>query len=378
MPERQDPSGNSEGGSLEGLLKFGRVAWAIIGIGLLVVAALYATQQIMVLAVPVALALFPAALLEPMTRWLTAHRVPAAVAALMTIVAALAVLAGIVAALVPLVQSELPQLIETGEQGLDELRNFLDDDPLGVGMPGLDELTARAQEAVSEFGDVTGQAFTAVTTLFEAIAATLLLFVVLFFYLKDGSRIADALGSFVPARLRPDASAIAGRLWETVGGFFRGQLIVAAADAVFIGLGLWVLDVPLALPLAVLIFFGALFPIVGAFVTGTLAVLVALADAGVVTALLVLALIVAVQQLEGNVLQPVVLGRVVDLHPLVVIAAVTGGALVLGILGAFLAVPIVASFARVVEYLREPQTPLATRDDEAADHPSKAAADQPR
>ncbi|MEX0657943.1 MAG: AI-2E family transporter, partial [Egibacteraceae bacterium] len=129
-------------------------------------------------------------------------------------------------------------------------------------------------------------------------------------------------------------------MWTTLGRYFRGQLLVAAVDAVLIGLGLLLLGIPLAVPLAVLIFFGGLFPIVGAVTSGVVAVLVALADAGLATALIVLGLIVAVQQLESNVLEPVVLGKTLALHPLMVLLAITAGAVTLGVLGAFLAVPV--------------------------------------
>jgi hypothetical protein len=130
--------------------------------------------------------------------------------------------------------------------------------------------------------------------------------------------------------------------WLTLGAFFRGQLLIALVDAVAIGIGLALLRVPLALPLAVVVFFGGLFPIVGAVTAGALAVLVALAHGGLGLGLVVLALIVGVQQLEGNVLEPFILGHVVKLHPLIVVLAVTAGAITFGVLGAFLAVPVVA------------------------------------
>jgi predicted PurR-regulated permease PerM len=145
---------------------------------------------------------------------------------------------------------------------------------------------------------------------------------------------------------------IADRIWWTVGAYFRGQLIIAFVDAVVIGLGLVALRVPLALPLALLTFVGGLFPIVGAFVSGLIAVLVALAERGAGVALLVLALILTIQQLEGHILQPMIMSRVTHLHPLLVLVALTVGGTTLGILGAFLAVPVAASVARVIEYLR--------------------------
>lgn len=338
-----------------GLVALGRNAWALLGIALLIGGAVYLVGQVMLLVVPLVLALFPAALLEPVSRWLKEHRVPPALASLLTIVGSLALLGGIIAALVPLVIAEMPQLIETGEQGLQDLQGFIERDPFGLGIGGTEQLLSQAQDLIGQAGDYTGQALQAAATVVGAATGAVFLLVALFFYLKDDRQIASGVGDLLPPRIRPDASEIATRVWDTLGKFFRGQLLVAFVDAVLIGLGLLILQIPLALPLAVLIFFGALFPIIGAFLTGTLAVLVALADGGLVLALIVLGLILGVQQLEGNVLQPIVLGRVISLHPLLVIVAVTGGALTLGVLGAFLAVPVVASLARVVEYLRERQ-----------------------
>ncbi len=145
---------------------------------------------------------------------------------------------------------------------------------------------------------------------------------------------------------------MSGLLWWTLGAYFRAQMLVALVDAVAIGIGLVVLGVPLALPLAVLVFLGGFFPIVGAFVSGFVAVLVALADQGIGTALLVLGLVVLVQQAEGNLLEPLILSPVLRLHPFAVILAVTAGAVTSGVLGAFLAVPMAAIPARVVDYLR--------------------------
>jgi predicted PurR-regulated permease PerM len=131
-------------------------------------------------------------------------------------------------------------------------------------------------------------------------------------------------------------------------------------DAVFIGLGIWLLGVPLVIPLAVLVFLGGLFPIVGAFLSGLLAVLVALADGGLGTGLATLAVVIVVQQLEGNVLEPIILSRVIQLHPLMILVSIGTGAILLGVLGAFLAVPIAASIARVVEHAREQQPQACT------------------
>jgi putative heme transporter len=334
------------------LWRVGRAAWALVGIALaLVVLGLVAGELTLVL-VPVVLALFPATLLVPVAGWLRRRGLPAALAGLVSIVAGIALIGAVIGSMVPLVASELPDLAESASEGVAQIEELLEDGPLGMETDGVEGLLSTAREQLGEVGDYAGQATGAAFAAFEAVAGLLLLFVVLFFYLKDGRRLSEGVISAFPRRSRDRVRRLAASSWETLGRYFRGQLLVAFVDAVFIGIGLLVLGVPLALPLAVLIFFGGLFPIVGAVATGALAVLVALADGGLTTALIVLGLVLAVQQLESNVLEPVILGRVIDLHPLVIILAITAGSLALGILGAFLAVPVAAIVAGVIADLR--------------------------
>lgn len=330
------------------LLRAGRWAWALLGVlGVVVVAGLVMGRLTLVV-VPLVIALFPAALLEPAARFLRGLRLPPALASLLTILGSLLVVAGVVTGLVPLVADEAPALAESLREGVDDLLRQL---PFDVG--GLEQVLDRARAELAERGGgIGGGAVQAATAVFEVLAGLLFGFVALFFYLKDGARIASGVRDLLPAALQPHATEMGRRVWTTLGAYFRGQLLIALVDAVLIGLGLVVLGIPLALPLAVLILFGGLFPIVGAVATGALAVFVALAHAGVGTALITLGIVVGVQQLEGNVLEPLVLGRVVALHPLLVVTVITAGAVTLGVLGAFLAVPVAASIARVVDYLR--------------------------
>lgn len=334
------------------LLRAGRYAWAAVGvIALLVVLGLLAGQLVLVV-VPLIIALFPAALLEPVARGLKRVGVPAALASLLTIVGSLLLLAGLVTVLVPVVAAELPDLAESFGEGVEDLQGMVEGLPFAPDIGGADQLLQRGREQLGEAGQIMGRAMEAATAVFEVVAGVLFGLVTLFFYLKDGGRIAAGIRDLFPARTREHVTEMGTRAWETLGSYFRGQLLIALVDAVFIGLGLFIIGVPLAVPLAVLVFFGGLFPIVGAVVSGALAVIVALADAGLTPALLVLALILAVQQLEGNILGPLVLGKAVALHPLVVLVAITAGAVTFGILGAFLAVPVAASAARVIDYLR--------------------------
>ncbi|MFP4311339.1 MAG: AI-2E family transporter [Nitriliruptoraceae bacterium] len=338
----------SDGSLHERLTRAGRAAWALLGLaGVLVLLGIIAGRLSLVV-VPLILALFPATLLDPVARWLKARSVPDSLAALLAMLLALLLVAGLIGAMVMMVAADLPELVESANSGFEQVEDFLREDPLGWGLQGPGELLASAREQLGAVTDYLEQAVSAGTAAARTVAGALLLTVILFFYLKDGRRLLDGILTLVVEPARARWRAAAEQAWDTLGHYFRGQLLVALVDAVFIGIGLVVLGIPLAVPLAVLIFFGALFPLIGAIITGSLAVLVALADTGLVSALLVLGLIIAVQQLEGNILQPYILSRAVRLHPLVVLLAVTAGGLLLGILGAFLAVPATAVVVRLL------------------------------
>lgn len=329
------------------------MAWATLGLLALFAVAVWLLGQVRLVAAPLIIALFPAALLAPVSEWLKRRNLPDALASLLTVVGGLGLLYGLGRLVVPLVAAEVPAIAESVSEALGQLQGWLRGTPLGGQLDALDEpLQALGEQVGDGEGDVAEATLSALTAVAETVTRLLLGIVALFFYLKDGKRIAHALVGLFPQRLRSDIDAVAHRIWFTLGAYFRGQLVVALVDAIGIGIGLLVLGVPLAFPLAVLVLVGGLFPIVGAFVTGTVAVLVALADQGLVTALLVLAVVIAVQQLESNVLEPVVLSRAIHLHPLLVLVVITTGAVLLGVLGAFLAVPLAASIARTVEYLR--------------------------
>ncbi|MPZ86688.1 MAG: AI-2E family transporter [Nitriliruptorales bacterium] len=335
-------------------LQIGRYAWATVGIVAVLVVLGFISSRLTLVVVPLTLALFPAALLAPVAACLKRHRVPPGLASLLTILGLLLLLGATIGGLVPVVTAEIPDLVESFQQGVAELEAFLQANPFGMGIGGIEELIEQGRRQLQEAaGQIATGAFAFAGQAAEVLVGMVFLFVVLFFYLKDGDRIGGGILGTFPERMRPDVEAIGGRVWYTVGRYFRGQLLIALVDAVLIGIGLLILGVPLALPLAVLVLFGGLFPIVGALVSGFVAVLVALADGGITTALLTLALIVGVQQAEGNVLEPLVLGRAISLHPLIVLGALTAGGVTLGVLGAFLAVPVAASVARVVDYARE-------------------------
>ncbi len=358
----------SEGSSRSWLVRAGAAAWAVLGIVGVLVLVGFVTSRLSLVVVPLVLALFPATLLAPVTAKVKAWGAPHSLAALASMLLGVLVLGGIIGAMVPLVAADFPDLVESASSGVEELEALLARDPLGVGIDGPSDLFDAVRDGLGEIGEYVDQAVSAGAAVLRMLAGLLLLLVILFFYLKDGRGLVDGLLMAVPARYRGRWDAAADVAWETLGLYFRGQLLVALADAVFIGVGLLILGIPLAMPLAVLIFFGALFPLIGAILTGGLAVLVALADGGLVAAFVVLGLIVGVQQLEGNVLQPYIQSRAIQLHPLVVLLSVTAGSLVLGVLGAFVAVPAVAVVARIIRTAMAPGGSGATGGSPADEH----------
>ena len=342
------------------IVRWGVVAWAVLGLVAALVVVGTVVAQLRLVVVPLLIALFPAALLAPFSERLRT-RMPDALAVLVVVVGFLVALFGVLGALGWLIANELTAVVDTLEQAYADMRVWAQE-TFGVDLPGIEQALARAREWAAGEGGAGQWATTAATTGIEVVSSLLFGIVALFFYLKDGDRLAAWLRDLFPSRARDDVDQIGRRVWYTLGAYFRGQIIVAAVDAFFIGLGLFVLGVPLALPLTVLVFLGGLFPIVGAFTAGAVAVVIALADGGITLALAVLALNVVVQQVEGNVLEPLVVGRATQLHPLAVIVALTAGAVTLGILGAFLAVPLAASVARAVGYLRRDITDPVTEE----------------
>lgn len=330
-------------------------SWRLLVVAAAAAVVLWAAAELRLVTLPIFLALLATALLRPPAAWLERAGAPPALAAGLVLAAALAALVGLATLLTPTLADELGQLGSDLREGVDEVADWLTEGPLGLSDGELDDWIDNGIDALQERRDtIAGGAVSGALLAIEVVAGLLLALVFTFFFVKDGERMWKATVDFAPERRRDDLRAIGDRSWETLAGYLRGVTVIAAFDAVFIGLALVLLDVPAALPLALFVFFGAYVPLAGAFVTGLAAVLVALVANGVGNAALVLAAVVAVQQFEGNVLEPVVLSRAVKLHPVAILAAVTIGGVLAGIPGAFVAVPVAAVAARVGGYLRQP------------------------
>ncbi|MEU4567981.1 AI-2E family transporter [Micromonospora sp. NPDC023956] len=323
------------------------IAAALVGLG-------YVLGRLWVVLFPVVLGLLLTTVLWPTVRFLRAHRWPPALAAATVLLAFLALLTALGVLVVPPVVGQIGELTDQTTAGLEQVRQWLTGPPLNLGEDQIGETIDNVFSALqSNAQNIAGYVLTWATSVGSGVVNTVLALVLCFFFLKDGPRWVPWLAAQTGPRAGKHVTRLSERSWRTLSEFIRQQALVGFIDAFFIGVGLWAFGVPLVLPLAVLTFFAAFIPIIGAFVAGAFAVLIALVDQGPTTALIILGIVVVVQQVEGNVLQPLLQGRGLSLHPAVVILAVAAGSSLAGITGAFLAVPVAAIVAVAYRYARD-------------------------
>jgi predicted PurR-regulated permease PerM len=328
-------------------------SWRLLVVLVGVAGVVMLLTRLYLVSLPVILALVLATIAVPPARRLERRGVPALAAALVVVVGgALALLGGIVL-LVPTFTRQVAALGPTITEAFERVLDWLAAGPLALDRDEIERLVTDALANVGEFsGTIATQVGSIAVAVGEVLTAISLAVVLLFFFVKDGEQIVGWFLARAPERLRNDMRAAGARGWGALAGYVRGTAAIALIDAIGIGLGLLIVGVPLVLPLTLLVFIGGFVPVIGAFVSGLLATLVALATGGLTTALIVLAIVVAVQQIESNVLQPVIMRRAVSLHPIVILSVLTAGAVIVGVLGAFLAVPIAATLAAVGNELR--------------------------
>lgn len=357
--------------------------------GLLLAAALavllWVIAELSLLVIPMVIALILAALLSPAARLVgRIPHIPRGIATGLVVIGGLAVFGGILWGVVAAFLTGLPGLSTQLGQSFVALQDWLSTGPLGVDNQQLNAVTSGALSTLQRNqAELATNLLGAVGTAGEVATETLLTLFVLAFFIHDGGKIWRWLLSAVPQAARTRSDIAGRRAFASLVGYTRAIVVVAAVDALTAGVGLWLIGVPLAVPLATLIFFGAFIPTLGAVVTGIVAVLIALVTGGWVDALLVVALLVVVQNIEGYVLQPLLLGRSVKLHPLAVVLPIAGGLILAGIPGALLAVPLVTladagvrSINRVSDkWLADPATidPLDPRSARPGNHPETAA-----
>ncbi len=344
-------------------------AWAwrfvvIVAAGYLIVLALDTLREV---TVPLAIALLIAALVSPIVRGLTALGLPRGPASLLTVLFTLAAIVGLLTIAGQQIASGADDLASSTADGLGEIRTWLKDGPLQASDSQINDYIASAQDALRkqvEEGNLAGRVTEVGATLSHVFAGLFIVLFATYFFLADGNRIWSWLVRLSPraARARIDSS---GRVaWTSLTQFVRATVIVAATDAAGVMIGAAVLGVPFVFPIGVLVFLGAFVPLVGAFVAGGVAVLVALVAEGPVIALIMLGVIVVVQQVESHVLQPFLMGRWVSIHPLGVIIAIATGIVLAGVTGALIAVPLTAVVNAIVTHLASFTGPDADPQDE--------------
>ncbi|MFD3332621.1 AI-2E family transporter [Streptomyces sp. NPDC058700] len=334
------------------LLVFAGTLWVLMKV--------ISSVQLVVLAFVAALLV--TALLQPTVSMLRRRGLPRGLATAVTAVSGFVVMGLVGWFVVWQVMDNIDNLSDQVKNGIEELKLALLNSPFHVTEQQINGIAQNLSDSVgSNAEQITQVGLQGVTVVVETMTGILLAMFSTLFLLYDGKKVWEWTLKLVPAQARPGVAGAGPRAWRTLTAYVRGTVIVALIDAVFIGLGLYFLDVPMAVPLAVFIFLFAFIPLVGAVISGALAVVVALVTNGLFTSLMVLVVVLAVQQIEGHVLQPFILGRAVRVHPLAVVLAVAAGGLTAGIGGAVVAVPLVAVANTAVGYLRAYSTEQALR-----------------
>ncbi|MDI6944075.1 AI-2E family transporter [Microbacterium barkeri] len=321
--------------------------WRFLVLAAVAAVIVWLVIQFKLLVIPIFVATLLTALLFPFFSWMLRHRVPRVLAVVVSVLGTLAIVTGLVWLVVWQISRQAEEVRARAAESIAGLRTFLIDGGL-VTAQQLDDLLAGGLQLVEEQADLLLNGALAVgSTVGHVAAGALVALFVLLCFLLDGAGIWRWTLRLFPRAARPAVDAAARNGWTTLINYARTQIIVATIDAIGIGIGAFALGVPLAIPIAVLVFLGAFVPFVGAIVTGALAVVIALAYNGIWIGVAMLAVVLLVQQVESHILQPLLMGSAVKVHPLAVVLVVAGGSMVGGIAGALFAVP-VAAFVNVV------------------------------
>ena len=328
--------------------------WRLLLLLVAGLAVLWLLARLLVVSLPIIIALIVSTLAVPPAQALRRRGWRPAAAASLVVIGGLVVIIGTLAILTPSFVDQLTQLGPTLQAAYQDVLSWLETGPLGYDRAQVEQLVTNLGDAVSSgsgsgvvSGVLSGAALVA-----EGVTGLILAIILTFFFVKDGDQLVQWFIDRTSPAYRPSLRAVGARSWTALGGYVRGTATIALIDAIGIMIGLLILQVPLVAPLTLLVFLGGFLPVIGAFIAGLVAVLVALAAAGIVKALLVLGVILLVQQIEGHLLQPVIMRRAVALHPVVILTALAAGAALAGIVGAFLSVPIAAVVAAAGNELR--------------------------
>ncbi|MBU2663170.1 AI-2E family transporter [Actinoplanes bogorensis] len=334
--------------------------WRLIVVGLVGWVLLRFIGIISVVVIPLAIALLLSALLAPAVGWLRRLRLPPSLATFLVLICGLAAVAGTFTLVISQFLDGLPQLTQNATAGVRQIQEWAKTGPLHLSDDQVNQAIDNAQEWINTHSaSLTSTGIATAATVFEVLTGMLLVLFSTFFFLRDGRSIWRFVVRLFPVNARWSIADAGDASWVTLGSYVRATVLVAFIDAVGIGIALVILDIPFPFPLAALVFLGAFIPIVGASVSGAVAVLVALVDQGWVYALIVLGAVILVQQIEGHLLQPLIMGRAVAIHPLAVIIGIASGVVLAGIIGALVAVPLIAVLNTGIRRLtrRRPEVP---------------------
>ncbi|MEH0969648.1 AI-2E family transporter [Micromonospora sp. CPCC 205546] len=336
-------------------------SWRLIVIGVVAWALLKIVGTVRIVVIPLAVALLLSALLAPAVGWLLRARLPRSLATAVVLVGGLAGVIGTLTLVVNEFIQGVPELSKKSSEGVRQIQDWLKTGPLHLSDGQLDNYIEEGQKWINNNTErFTSGALSTAATLAEVLTGTLLVLFATFFFLRDGNKIWRFLVRLLPVAARWKVDDAGRASWSTLVAYVRATVLVAFIDAVGIGVFLVIFDIPFAFPLAALVFLGAFIPIVGATLSGVVAVLVALVDSGPVTALIILGAVIGVQQVEGHLLQPLIMGRAVAIHPLAVIIGIAAGVVLAGITGALVSVPLIAVLNTAVRRLAArtvPDTP---------------------
>jgi putative heme transporter len=337
-----------------GMQVAGAWAWRILAIAGVIALLIFLIIQLRLIVIPLLVATLLAALLVPFSEWLQRHRWPKWLAVALSEIGLIAIVAGLVVLVVTQVVAGFPALQVQALERFDEVKAWLLSSPLHLTDGQITDYFNQAIVAIqndSQFYIAGALSFG--SSFGHFLAGVLLTLFSTLFILIDGRGIFNWLVRLFPRKSRAAVHGAGEAGWITLTNFAKVQIFVAAVDATGIGLGAFFLGLPLVIPIAVAVFLGSFIPVVGAVLTGVIAVFVALVFNGPVAALIMLAVVLFVQQLEGHVLQPLIVGSVVKVHPLAVVLAVAAGGFLGGIPGALFAVPVIAVLNVVVSYIAE-------------------------
>ncbi len=324
----------------------------LVGYGLLLV-----WRELAFILLPFFVAVLLTALLSPVAAFLHRRlRLPRVVSSITTVILTIALIVGLLTWVTPDIVRQAEELARQIERGINQIPDLLHD--IGIKDSDIQEFTTnvteRLQDSIGTIGSsLSTGVISAAAGVVSVVAGVFLTLMMLIYLLWDGGSFWRGVVRFAPADRREAWHASGTRAWEALTTFVRSQVLVAAIDGIGIGLGLWILGIPMALPIGVLTFILAFIPYIGAILAGAAAVLVGLSSNGVEGALGALAVTIIVQQVESNILYPLLIGHSVKLHPLTVLLGVGGGSALLGITGAFLATPVIAAVAAAAGWLED-------------------------